>query len=57
MYLRKLAISLCVLLAIILLQSAIAFWAHQNSEFHTERNRVANQMLSEFVSLRADKQR
>ncbi|GHG72610.1 two-component sensor histidine kinase [Alishewanella longhuensis] len=57
MYLRKLAISLCVLLAIILLQSAIAFWAHQNSEFHTERNRVANQMLSEFVSVRADKQR
>lgn len=57
MYLRKLAISLCVLLAIILLQSAIAFWAHQNSEFHTERNRVANQMLSEFISLRADKQR
>lgn len=57
MYLRKLAISLCVLLTIILLQSAIAFWAHQNSEFHTERNRVANQMLTEFISVRADKQR
>lgn len=57
MYLRKLAISLCVLLGIILLQSAIAFWAHQNSEFHTERNRIANQMLTEFISVRADKQR
>lgn len=57
MYLRKLAITLCILLAIMLLQSVIAFWAHQNSEFHTERNRVANQMLSEFISLRADKQR
>ncbi|WP_423185236.1 sensor histidine kinase [Alishewanella sp. d11] len=56
MYLRKLVISLCVLLTIILLQSAIAFWAHQNSEFHTERNRIANQMLTEFISLRADKQ-
>lgn len=57
MYLRKLAISLCVLLAIMLLQATIAFWAHQNSEFHTERNRVANQMLTEFISVRADKQR
>lgn len=57
MYLRQLLISLCVLLSIILVQSGMAFWAHQNSQFHTERNRVANQMLSEFVSLRADKQR
>ncbi|WP_333607431.1 hypothetical protein [Arsukibacterium sp.] len=57
MYLRKLIISLCILVAIIVLQSAIGFWAHQNSEFHTERNRIANQMLSEFISLRADKQR
>jgi signal transduction histidine kinase len=57
MYLRKLMISLCILLAIIVLQSGIGFWAHQNSEFHTERNRIANQMLSEFISLRADKQR
>lgn len=57
MYLRQLIISLCVLLSIILVQSGMAFWAHQNSQFHTERNRVANQMFSEFVSLRADKQR
>ncbi|KKO43967.1 histidine kinase [Arsukibacterium ikkense] len=57
MYLRKLIISLCILVAIIVLQSGIGFWAHQNSEFHTERNRIANQMLTEFISLRADKQR
>lgn len=57
MFLRKLAVSLCVLLSIILLQAGMAFWAQQNSEFHTERNRVANQMLAEFISLRADKQR
>ena len=57
MYLRKLIVSLCVLMAIIVLQSGIGFWAHHKSEFHTERNRIANQMLSEFISLRADKQR
>jgi two-component system OmpR family sensor kinase len=57
MYVRKLIISLCILMAIIVLQSGIGFWAHQNSEFHTERNRIANQMLTEFISLRADKQR
>ncbi|MCH8538506.1 MAG: HAMP domain-containing histidine kinase [Alkalimonas sp.] len=57
MYLRKLIVSLCILVGIILLLSSIGFWAHQNSEFHTKRNRIANQMLSEFISLRADKQR
>lgn len=57
MYLRKLIVSLCILVSIILLLSGIGFWAHQNSEFHTQRNRIANQMLSEFISLRADKQR
>lgn len=57
MYQRKLIVSLCILLAVVLLQSGISFWAHQNSEFHTERNRIANQMLAEFFALRADKQR
>ena len=57
MYLRKLIVSLCILVGIILLLSGIGFWAHQNSEFHTQRNRIANQMLTEFISLRADKQR
>ncbi|MDP5035645.1 MAG: sensor histidine kinase, partial [Alishewanella sp.] len=57
MYQRKLIVSLCILLTVVLLQSVISFWAHQNSEFHTERNRIANQMLAEFFSLRADKQR
>ncbi|GAB2918802.1 sensor histidine kinase [Rheinheimera gaetbuli] len=57
MYQRKLVVSLCILLAVVLLQSGISFWAHQNSEFHTERNRIANQMLAEFFALRADKQR
>lgn len=57
MYLRKLIVSLCILVGIILLLSSIGFWAQQNSEFHTKRNRIANQMLSEFISLRADKQR
>ena len=57
MYLRKLIVSLCILVGIILLLSGIGFWAHQNSEYHTQRNRIANQMLTEFISLRADKQR
>lgn len=57
MYQRKLIISLCILLTVVLLQSGISFWAHHNSEFHTERNRIANQMLAEFFALRADKQR
>ncbi|SEA81660.1 His Kinase A (phospho-acceptor) domain-containing protein [Alkalimonas amylolytica] len=57
MYLRKLIVSLCILVGISLLLSGIGFWAHQNSEFHTKRNRIANQMLTEFISLRADKQR
>ncbi|MDP4529126.1 HAMP domain-containing sensor histidine kinase [Alkalimonas delamerensis] len=57
MYLRKLIVSLCILVGISLLLSGIGFWAQQNSEFHTKRNRIANQMLTEFISLRADKQR
>lgn len=57
MYRRKLIVSLCILVAIILLLSGISLWAHQNSELHTQRNRIANQMLTEFISLRADKQR
>jgi len=57
MYRRKLIVSICILVAIILLLSGIGLWAHQNSELHTQRNRIANQMLTEFISLRADKQR
>ncbi|TVP87447.1 MAG: HAMP domain-containing protein, partial [Pseudomonadaceae bacterium] len=57
MYSRKLIVALCSMVSIILLLSGIGFWAHQSSEYHTQRNRIANQMLTEFMSLRADKQR
>lgn len=57
MFRSKLYLAFCLLLAITLLQAALAIWASSVASYHVERSRVANQMLAEFITLGADKQR
>jgi len=53
----KLYLAFFLLLAITLLQAGLAIWASTVASYHVERSRVANQMLAEFITLGADKQR
>ena len=57
MFRSKLYLAFCLLLSITLLQAALAIWASGVASYHVERSRVANQMLAEFITLGADKQR
>lgn len=57
MYRNKLYLAFALLLLLTLIQAATAVWANQVAAHHVERSRVANQMLAEFISLGADKQR
>ena len=57
MFRSKLYLAFCLLLAITLLQAPLAIWASGVASYHVERSRVANQMLAEFITLGADKQR
>ena len=53
----KLYLAFFLLLAITLVQAGLAIWASGVASYHVERSRVANQMLAEFITLGADKQR
>jgi two-component system OmpR family sensor kinase len=53
----KLYLAFFLLLAITLLQAGLAIWASNVASYHVERSRVANEMLAEFITLGADKQR
>lgn len=57
MFRSKLYLAFFLLLAITLLQAGLAIWASSVASYHVERSRVANQMLAEFITLGADKQR
>ncbi|MET0355134.1 MAG: ATP-binding protein [Cellvibrio sp.] len=57
MFRSKLYMAFCLLLVITLLQAGLAIWASSLASYHVERSRVANQMLAEFITLGADKQR
>jgi two-component system, OmpR family, sensor kinase len=53
----KLYLTFFLLSAITLVQAGLAIWASNVASYHVERSRVANQMLAEFITLGADKQR
>lgn len=57
MFRSKLYLAFFLLLAITLAQAGLAIWASSVASYHVERSRVANQMLAEFITLGADKQR
>lgn len=57
MFRSKLYLAFFLLLAITLVQAGLAIWASGVASYHVERSRVANQMLAEFITLGADKQR
>ncbi|WP_200858796.1 hypothetical protein [Methylophaga lonarensis] len=57
MFRHKLYLAFFLLLLITLLQTGLAVWVSGVASYHVERSRIANQMLSEFISLGADKQR
>ena len=57
MFRSKLSLAFFLLLAITLAQAGLAIWASNVASYHVERSRVANQMLAEFITLGADKQR
>ncbi|RUO35442.1 sensor histidine kinase [Aliidiomarina sanyensis] len=57
MYRNRLLLSLSVLVLLCIVQATVAFWSSGVARFHLERSQVANQMLSEFIALGADKQR
>lgn len=57
MFRSKLYMAFFLLLVITLLQAGLAIWASSLASYHVERSRVANQMLAEFITLGADKQR
>ena len=57
MYRNKLYLAFALLLLLTLIQAATAVWANNVAAHHVERSRIANQMLAEFISLGADKQR
>jgi two-component system OmpR family sensor kinase len=57
MYQRKLIVAFSIFLALIVLQSAATLWAFQTLNYHTERSRAAQQMLTHIVHFRADAKR
>lgn len=57
MYRQRLVISLSIFLALILFQAIGTFWAFQKLNFHFDRSRSAQLMLTEIVHFRADAKR
>lgn len=57
MFRNKLYLAFSLLVLLTLVQAAAAVWANHVAAHHVERSRIANQMLAEFISLGADKQR
>lgn len=57
MFRSKLYLTFFLLSVITLAQAGLAIWASNVASYHVERSRVANEMLAEFITLGADKQR
>lgn len=57
MYRQRLVISLSIFLALIVFQALGTFWAFQKLNFHFDRSRSAQLMLTEIVHFRADAKR
>tara|TARA_R110002126_G_scaffold42002_4_gene121811 strand:+ start:2760 stop:2981 length:222 start_codon:yes stop_codon:yes gene_type:complete len=57
MYRNRLLLSFGLLVLFCIVQAVAAFWSSGIASYHVERGRVSNQMLAEFIALRADKQR
>lgn len=57
MFRTKLYLAFFTLVLITILQAGLASWAGQVASVQVERGRIANQMLTEFIALGADKQR
>ena len=57
MYQRKLVIAFSIFLLLVVLQTLATFWAFQTLNYHTERSRAAQQMLTHIVHFRADAKR
>ncbi len=53
----KLYLAFFALVLITLLQATLASWAGQTASNQVERGRIANQLLTDFIALGADKQR
>lgn len=57
MYRNRLLFALSVLVALCIVQAVVAVWSSNVAREHMQRSQVANQLLSEFITLGADKQR
>jgi signal transduction histidine kinase len=57
MFRTKLYLAFFALVLITLLQATLASWAGQTASNQVERGRIANQLLTNFIALGADKQR
>lgn len=57
MFRTKLYLAFFALVLITLLQATLATWAGQTASGQVERGRIANQLLTSFIALGADKQR
>lgn len=57
MYQRKLVIAFSIFLLLVVLQTLATLWAFQTLNYHTERSRSAQQMLTHIVHFRADAKR
>lgn len=57
MYRNRLLFALSVLVTLCIVQAVVAIWSTNVARDHMQRSQVANQLLSEFITLGADKQR
>lgn len=57
MFRTKLYLAFFALVLITLLQATLASWAGQTATNQVERGRIANELLTDFIALGADKQR
>lgn len=54
---NKLRLSFILLSLFTLMQAALTLWVSEQAQYHIERSRVANILLSEFIDLGGNKQR
>ena len=56
-FLARLRLAFAAMIALILVQAAIALWLVQTASYHEERSRLSHDMLNQYIELSANKQR
>lgn len=54
---RQLGLSFAILTVFAVIQSALTLWVARESDYHIEKGRLSNRMLTEFIDLGGNKQR